>query len=422
MITINDVKHDIRLQSISHIENDYRAFVERGLNFDLSRGNPATEQLELANGLLESIEPYGYKSEDGIDCRGYAGGVLGIAEARRLFAPLLGATQDRVMVAGNSSLTLMHDALAFACLHGVPDGNEPWGRIDNPITFLCPSPGYDRHFRICEALKIKMVPVPMGPDGPDLDMVERLVADPSVKGMWCVPQYSNPTGITYSRVVVDRIAQMKTGASDFRVFWDNAYAVHDLTDIRQERVASLIDACDQSGYPNRPFVFASTSKITLPGAGLAFFASSKTNLEWFSQHVGRQTIGPNKINQLQHVRFLGDARGIMAHMGRHRAILQPKFDAVIDTLEWHLSGKGVATWTRPLGGYFISVDILSGGARRVVALALEAGIRLTPAGATFPYGHDEADKNLRIGPSGGTVDELELAAEGLSLAILLAAA
>lgn len=404
----------------SEAESRYQAFVSRGFKIDLSRGNPAPEQLDLSRGLLEAIDCDDFVSSDGVDCRGYAGGVLGITDARHLFAPLLGAPPDLVIAAGNSSLALMHDALTFAYLHGVPGGAGPWIKSDKPVAFLCPAPGYDRHFRICETLGIQMIPIPMGPDGPDMDVVEHHAANPAVRGMWSVPQYSNPTGVTYSSSVVDRIAAMKTGSPDFRVFWDNAYAVHDLTETEHERVSSLIDACKQAEHPNRPFVFASTSKITLPGAGVALFASSAENLAWFAQHMNRRTIGPNKINQFLHVKFLKDMGGIESHMSRHRALLQPKFEAITSTFTKHLGGKNVATWTEPRGGYFISIDVLQGRARRVAALALDAGIRLTPAGATFPYGRDPADKNLRIGPSGGTVEELRLAAEGLSLAILLA--
>ncbi|MET4896587.1 aminotransferase class I/II-fold pyridoxal phosphate-dependent enzyme [Sphingomonadaceae bacterium jetA1] len=403
-------------------DDRYKAFVARGVCLDLSRGNPAPEQLDLSRELLNAASDGDYLTSDGIDCRGYNGGVLGISEARHLFAPLLGATPDQVMASGNSSLALMHDALTFAYLHGVPGGSGAWHKAEQQTAFLCPAPGYDRHFRICETLGIRMIPVPMQADGPDMDVVEELAADPTVRGMWSVPQYSNPTGVTYSEEVVRRIAAMQTGAPDFRVFWDNAYAVHDLNETEQERVASLIEACMQAGHADRPFVFASTSKITLPGAGVAFFASSEANLSWFCHHVNRRTIGPNKINQLRHVRFLGDLDGINAHMSRHRALLKPKFDAVLSTLDEHLGGKDVARWTNPRGGYFINIDLHGGGARRVASLALDAGIRLTPAGATFPYGDDPADQNLRIGPSGGTVEALRTAAEGLSLSILLAAA
>jgi DNA-binding transcriptional MocR family regulator len=324
------------------------------------------------------------------------------------------------VVGDNSSLALMHDCLVWALLTGVPGGAAPWSKTTPSPAFICPVPGYDRHFALCEAYGIRMLPVPMNDDGPDIDAVAALAADPSVKGMWCVPKYSNPTGAVYSPAVIRRLAAMPAGAADFRLFWDNAYAVHHLTERRHE-LPDIIELCRQEGHPDRPFIFASTSKVTLAGAGLAFFAGSPENVRWYLARASKRTIGPDKLNQLRHVRFLRDPTGIARHMAAHRRLLVPKFDATLEALETQLAGTGVAQWSRPEGGYFITVDAMDGTARRVVELAKELGIALTPAGATWPNGCDPNDRVLRLAPSFPSVAEIRVAADGIALCIRLAA-
>jgi len=398
----------------------HAAFRARGLKLDSTRGKPSAEQLDLSNALLSLPGPDGFRAADGGDCRNYLGDVRGLPEARALFAPMLGAPAEQVLVGGNSSLTLMHDVIAFALLHGVPDGDKPWA-AQAPVTILCPVPGYDRHFAICEGFGIRMVPVPLTGHGPDMDVVERLAAgDPSVKGIWCVPKYSNPTAETYSPETVERLAAMRTAAPDFRLFWDNAYAVHHLTD-RPHQLANILEACARHGHGNRPLIFGSTSKITFAGAGLALFASSAANMDWARQHLSRQSIGPDKLNQLRHVRLLRDEAGIAELMDRHRRIIAPKFQRVQAVFAEHLGGTGIARWTEPEGGYFISLDVRRGTARRTVVLAQEAGVAMVPAGATFPYGRDPDDRNIRIAPTFPSLADVGLAAEGVALSALVAA-
>ena len=396
----------------------YEAFARRGLALDLTRGKPSSEQLDLSNALL-SLPGDDFHAADATDARNY--GVLqGLPELRALLAPLFGADPSQVVIGGNSSLGLMHDAIVYALLSGVGGGSRPWSR-ESRIAFLCPVPGYDRHFAICHDFGIEMIPVALGEDGPDMDDVERLVAaDPGIKGIWCVPKYSNPTGAVYSAATVERLAAMTTAAPDFRVFWDNAYAVHHLTDERIE-IVSLIDACARHGHPHRPFVFGSTSKITLAGAGVSVFASSRENVAWYLGRMGKRTIGADKINQLRHVRFLGDTAGLLALMDRHRAIVAPKFATVLERFGRDLAGTGVASWIEPKGGYFVSLDVLDGCAQRVVALARAAGIALTPAGATHPRGHDPHDRTVRIAPTYPDRGEVAAAAEGVAVCVLLAA-
>jgi DNA-binding transcriptional MocR family regulator len=402
---------------LAAVRAEYEAFRARGLKLDMTRGKPAPEQLDLSNDLLALVGNRDYRTAAGDDARNY-GGLQGLPEARALFAPLLGAPPERVVVAENSSLAVMHDTIVWALLKGVPGSVEPWARTQP--AFLCPIPGYDRHFALCQELGIRMIPVPLTGHGPDMDAVEALVADPAVKGIWCVPKYANPSGEVYSDETVRRLAAMRTGAPDFRVFWDNAYAVHHLTENRRE-IANILDACADAGNPDRAFVFASTSKITLAGAGLAFFASSAANVKWYLARAEKRTIGPDKLNQLRHVRFLKDAAGLQRHMDAHRALVAPKFAAVIAALQHRLAGRDVATWSNPEGGYFISVDVTPGTARRVVELARDAGLALTPAGSTSPYGTDPLDRNLRLAPTFPPLKDVQLAAEGIALCILLAA-
>ena len=398
----------------------YDAFKARGLKLDLTRGKPSHAQLDLSSALLSLPGERDYHAEDATDCRNY--GVLqGLAEVRRLFSGLLGAPPEQIVASNNSSLALMHDIVVFSLLKGTCDSATPWSK-QGEISFLCPVPGYDRHFKICQDYGIRMIPVAIREDGPDMDEVERLVAgDASIKGMWCVPKYSNPTGTVYADATVERLAAMKTAAPDFRLYWDNAYTVHHLTNDTIE-IANILDLCARHGNPNRAFVFASTSKITLGGAGLALFAASKDNVKWLLARLTARTIGPDKINQLRHVRFLKNPAGIPQLMKQHKALIAPKFEKVLQIFDQHLAIVPGVSWTRPKGGYFISLEVPSGCATRIVALAKEAGVVLTPAGATYPYGKDPDDRIIRIAPTFPELAEVAHAAEGVALCVLLAAA
>jgi DNA-binding transcriptional MocR family regulator len=400
------------------VRGSYDAFKAKSLKLNLTRGKPSSAQLDLSAELLSLPGAADYVAEGGTDCRNY-GGVQGLAEARRLFSGMLGAPAEQVVVANNSSLALMHDTVVYALLKGTCDSAAPWSK-QGEIAFLCPVPGYDRHFKICEDFGIRMIPVALGETGPDMDQVEKLVAqDAAIKGMWCVPKYSNPTGAVYSDAVIERLAAMPTAAPDFRLYWDNAYAVHHLTN---ERIATanIIELCARHGHPNRPLVFGSTSKITLGGAGLALFASSKNNVNWLLTRLATRTIGPDKINQWRHVRFLKNEAGILQLMDRHRALIAPKFQKVLGVFDEKISGIPGVAWTRPKGGYFISLDVPEGCARRVVALAKDLGVELTPAGATHPLGVDPSDRTIRIAPTFPELPEVTQAAEGVAVCVLLA--
>jgi DNA-binding transcriptional MocR family regulator len=415
---ITELKQEDLRALRNQVRAEYEEFRARGLALDMTRGKPSPEQLDLANDLLASPVNGDYFAEAGDDTRNY-GLLQGLPEARALFAKTLGAPVDRIAATDNSSLALMHDCIVWALLKGVPGSAAPWSQTPTP-TFICPVPGYDRHFAICEEFGIRMLTVPMTGHGPDIDAVESLVTDPAVKGMWCVPKYSNPTGEVYSDETVQRLAAMPAGAPDFRLFWDNAYAVHHLTE-RGHEIANILDLCESANHPDRAFVFASTSKVTLAGAGFGFFASSAANLRWYLGRAGKRTVSPNKLNQLRHVRFLKDQEGIRRHMDAHRALLTPKFDAVIHALESRLAGTGVAQWTKPEGGYFVSVNVLDGTAKTVVDLARNIGLALTPAGATWPYGRDPQDRNLRLAPTFPPLQDVRDASEGIAICILLAA-
>ncbi len=405
---------------LAELQESYEAFRNKGLKLNLTRGKPSAAQLDLSSELLALPGTGNYTAEGTTDCRNY-GGLQGLAEVRRLFAATMGAPAEQVVVANNSSLALMHDCIAYALLKGTCDSAAPWGKLEE-IAFLCPVPGYDRHFRICEDYGIRMISVAIREDGPDMEEVERLVAaDASIKGIWCMPKYSNPTGITFSDGVVERLAAMKTAAPDFRLFWDNAYAVHHLTEERVE-IANVLELCARHGHANRPFVFASTSKITLAGAGLGLFAASKENVKWLLARMMPRTIGPDKLNQWRHVLFLKNEAGILELMDRHRVLIAPKFRKVLEIFGAKLAGVAGVSWTRPKGGYFICLEVRKGCARRVVALAQEAGIELTPAGATHPYGKDPEDRIIRIAPTFPDLEEVARAAEGVALCVLLAAA
>lgn len=401
------------------LRRDYEAFKKRGLKLDMSRGKPGAEQLDLCEGMLtvlsRNVDCF---SPGGTDCRNY--GLLdGIPEARELFAELLGVSPEEVIAAGNSSLSLMYDAVMRAMYLGVA-GGEPWAR-EGKVRFLCPVPGYDRHFSVCEAFGIEMLTVDMTPAGPDMDAVERLVStDASIKGIWCVPMYSNPQGITYSDDTVRRFARLKPAAKNFRIFWDNAYFIHHLG-AEHDTVLNILDECKAAGNPDLVYIFASTSKISYPGAGVAVVAASKTNIDHIKKQISIQTIGPDKLNQLRHVRFFGSAEGVREHMKKHAKCLSPKFGAVLARLDAELSGLGIAFWNRPRGGYFISLDTLDGCAKRTLALLSDAGVAMTPAGATFPYGRDPRDRNIRIAPTFPPVGELETATELFCLCVKLAA-
>ena len=393
-----------------HLEAQLKRFHEfkhMGLALDMTRGKPSSEQLDLANGMLDCLSSGDYRAEDGTDCRNY-GGFDGIPEAARLFAAFLGVGPKELLVGGNSSLAFMHDCVARCYLHSNADSDVAWRELP-AVKFLCPSPGYDRHFFVCENLGIQMVTVDVTEDGVDMDQVEALVADdPAVKGIWIVPKYSNPTGYSCSSETVRRLATMKTAAPDFRIFWDDAYGHHHLG-AGEDQVDNILAVCKAAGNPNRPFLFGSTSKVSFAGSGIALFGASEPNVAWMRYHGTRRSIGPDKLNQLRHVRFFGDIGGLRAHMDKHAAILGPKFAKVDEVLHEELGGGDWATWTKPKGGYFISVDTRDGLAKRVVALAAECGVKLTPAGNTFPYGKDPRDRNIRIAPSLPPVNELELA-------------
>ncbi len=411
-------EHDLK-SFHQQIRDRYDAFKQRGMTLNLTRGKPSSKQLDLSNGLLALPGTSDYTAADKTDCRNY-GGLQGLMELRALLAPVFGVTAERVILGNNSSLAFMHDSLLFALMKGVCDSPMPWSK-EKRIAFLCPVPGYDRHFAICEEFGIEMITVPMTDAGPDMDVVEKLVAsDAGIKGMWCVPKYSNPTGTVYSAETVERLARMKTAAPDFRLMWDNAYAVHHVTAERIE-IANIVDACAQHGHANRPFVYGSTSKVTLAGAGIALFASSKDNIAWYLKRIEKRTIGGDKVNQLRHVRFLRDRAGLNKLMDGHREILAPKFNKVLDVFNEILGNSGVATWTVPKGGYFISLDVPEGCAKQVVKLAKEAGVELTPAGATHPYGKDPQDRTIRIAPSFPELAEVAPAAEGVAVCVLLAA-
>ncbi|MCC5033705.1 aminotransferase class I/II-fold pyridoxal phosphate-dependent enzyme [Streptomyces sp. WAC 00631] len=399
---------------------EYAELRARGLSLDLTRGKPSPEQLDLAGDLLSLPGAGDVKAADGTDTRNY-GGLLGLPELREIFSGPLQVPAGQLLALGNASLTLMHDNVVQALLSVVPGGERRWA--DEPrVRFVCPVPGYDRHFGVCERYGIDMVPVPLTGEGPDMDVVEELVAsDPTIKGMWCVPKYSNPTGEVYSDETVRRLAAMRTAAPDFRLFWDNAYAVHHLTGERVE-ILSILDACAEAGNPDRAFVFGSTSKITTAGSGVAFVGSSPANVAWMKERLLKQTIGPDKVNQLRHVRFFRDTDGVTAHMERHRALLEPRFAAVYEVLESELGPLGIAEWTRPKGGYFVSLDVPDGCASEVVRLAKEAGIALTPAGAAFPYGKDPRDREIRLAPSFPSVEEVREAMRAVAVCVRLAAA
>lgn len=409
-----EMTRDELLSEYEAVKAEYDALKAKGISIDMSRGKPASDQLDISNGMLDVFSDGDFKCEAGVDVRNY--GVLqGIPECQRLFGELLGVKPENVIVGGNASLSMMYDYVAQCMYNGA--GFEPWAK-SGKVKFLCPCPGYDRHFAICEFFGIEMLNVPMKDDGPDMDLIEELVKDPAVKGMFCVPKYSNPQGITFSDEVVRRIANLDTAAKDFRIIWDNAYCVHDLTDDGDE----LLNIFDVLPEKNKNMVVevASTSKISYPGAGVACLVSSEDNIKAILKRLTVQSISYDKVNMLRHYKYFKNADGIKAHMKRHAAILKPKFDAVTENLEKELGGLSIAKWLNPKGGYFISLDVTAGSASRVGVLCKEAGVTLTKVGATFPYGKDPTDSNIRIAPSFPTPEVLKEAVSVLTASVKLA--
>ena len=403
----------------AQLTNEYKEFQKRNLKLDMSRGKPGSEQLVLTQKMLSVIsDPEDCICENGFDCRNY--GLLdGTPEAKKLFSDLLGIPEKNLFIGGNSSLKLMYDAVARCMLYGNCDG-EPWIK-QGTVKFICPAPGYDRHFAICESLGIEMIPVELQEDGPDMEKVLELVKDPAVKGMWSIPKYSNPSGVVYSDEKICQLASMECAAPDFTIMWDDAYTVHYLGDAPAKQ-KNLIEACAEAGNPNRAYVFGSTSKITFPGSGIAVLASSVENIKYSLSYITAQTIGNDKLNQLRHANFLKDYDGIVAHMEKHAEILRPKFNAVLEVLEEELGGLGILEWTKPQGGYFVSINTLDGCATKVVAMANACGVKFTPAGATFPYRKDPRDRNIRIAPTLPPLEELYEAIRVLCVCIKICSA
>ncbi|MYM63198.1 aminotransferase class I/II-fold pyridoxal phosphate-dependent enzyme [Pseudomaricurvus sp. HS19] len=402
----------------AELSQQYAQLQAQSLNLDLTRGKPSAEQLSLSDDL-DGILQGNYLAADGTDTRNY-GGLEGIAEARQLGANILGVDAANVLAGGNSSLTMMFQAVQFAYEYGLTGAESAWGKLEN-AKFLCPVPGYDRHFSVCEQVGIELVTVPMLATGPDMDKVEAMLkADQQIVGMWCVPKYSNPTGVVYSDETVERIALLaKIANPNFRVFWDNAYCVHDLID-NPPQLANIAEACARAGTEDSVLQFASTSKITHAGSGVAFMAASAANLAGFKKALGNCTIGPDKVNQLRHMRLLPDMAALQAHMQKHADIIKPRFSSVLENLSRAFDGTDLGSWEKPVGGYFISFDTRPGCARAVVKLAAEAGVKLTPAGATFPYGQDPADRNIRIAPTVPTVGDVDKAMKVFEVCVKLA--
>lgn len=392
------------------LDKEFQGYKEKGLKLDMSRGKPSIAQLNLSMGMMDVFHSESdLKCEDGTDCRNY--GVLdGIPEAKRLLASIAEVNPDNIMIFGNSSLNVMYDTVARAYMFGLL-GHTPWCKLDK-VKFLCPVPGYDRHFAITEEFGVEMINIPMTEDGPDMDMVEKYVNnDASVKGIWCVPKYSNPQGVVYSDETVERFAKLKPAADDFRIFWDNAYTVHHLYDDKQAEIPNILELCEKEGKPDMVFEFCSTSKVTFPGAGVAGICTSEKNREDIKKRLTIQTIGHDKINQLRHARFFKDVDGIKAHMAKHAALIRPKFELVENILTDEIASRGIGTWVKPLGGYFFGFEALSGCAKEIVAKCKEAGVTMTGAGSPFPYKKDPDDSVIRIAPTYPSLDELKKAAE-----------
>ena len=408
-------------EELASLEEEYKRYQALNLKLDMSRGKPSKEQLDISMGMMDALNSQvDLTCEDGTDCRNY-GCLDGIAEAKVLIGDMMENHPDNIIIYGNSSLNVMYDTVARAMTHGIM-GNTPWCKLDK-VKFLCPSPGYDRHFAITEYFGIEMIVVPMTPEGPDMDMVERLVSeDEAIKGIWCVPKYSNPQGYSYSDETVRRFARLKPAATDFRIFWDNAYGIHHLYEDKQDYLIEILAECKKAGNPDMVYKFASTSKITFPGSGIAALATSLNNLEDIKKQLAHQTIGHDKVNQLRHVRFFKDIHGMTEHMKKHADIIRPKFEAVEEILERELGELGIGSWTKPIGGYFIGFDSLPGCAKAIVAKAKKAGVTMTGAGATYPYHKDPQDSNIRIAPTFPSVENLKQAAELFALCVKLVSA
>ena len=415
----SDMSREELLTLKKELDAQFADVKAQGLFLDMSRGKPGADQLDISMGMMDVLNGNtDLKCETGVDCRNY-GVIDGIPEAKRLLGEMSEVDPDHIIIYGNSSLNVMFDTIARCMLKGVL-GGTPWMKLDK-VKFLCPVPGYDRHFKITEYFGIEMINVPMSPEGPDMDMVEKLVSeDEAIKGIWCVPKYSNPQGYTYSEETVKRFARLKPAAKDFRIFWDNAYSIHHLYDDNQDFLLEILDECAKAGNPDMVYKFTSTSKVSFPGSGIAAVATSKANLEDFRKYMTIQTIGHDKLNQLRHVRFFKDLNGLKEHMRKHADLIRPKFELVLDTLDRELSGLGVGEWTKPHGGYFISFDSMEGCAKAIVAKAKEAGVVMTGAGATYPYGKDPKDSNIRIAPTYPSLEELGKAAEVFVLCVKLA--
>lgn len=402
----------------TELEKAYEDAKGKGLKLDMSRGKPSAAQLDMTMPIMDVLNAESdLKTEAGVDCRNY--GVMdGIPEAKALMGAMMGVAPEKVIVCGNASLTIMYNTVSRSVTHGVC-GSTPWCKLDK-VKFLCPVPGYDRHFAVTEHFGIEMINIPMTPTGPDMDLVEKYVnEDPAVKGIWCVPKYSNPQGITYSDETVKRFAALKPAAEDFRIFWDNAYGIHDLYEDDKDELLDIMAECEKTGNPDMVYIFASTSKVSFSGSGIAAIAASEKNLADIRKTMTIQTIGYDKINQLRHVRYFKDINGLRAQMKKEADILRPKFEAVISTLEAELSGLGIGEWIKPKGGYFISFNTMEGCAKAVVAKCKEAGVVLTGAGATYPYGKDPKDSNIRIAPSFPTPEEMQQATELFVLCVKL---
>ena len=418
MLAYSEMSKDELKKELEGLKKDYNEICKKNISLDMSRGKPGKEQLDLSMDMLDVLTSESdVHASNGIDCRNY--GVLGgIPEAKKMMADIMGTTEDHVIIYGNASLNIMYDSISRAYSHGVL-GCKPWCKLDK-VKWLCPVPGYDRHFAITEYFGIEMINVPMTPEGPDMDIVEKLVAeDETIKGIWCVPKYSNPQGISYSDETIRRFARLKPAAKDFRLYWDNAYCIHHLYPDKQDTILEILDECRKAGNPDLAYKFVSTSKVSFPGSGVAALGASKANLEDIKKQLTIQTIGHDKLNQLRHVRFFKDIDGMHAHMMKHAAIIRPKFELVLDKLDKALGGLGIGEWLRPIGGYFISFDSMEGCAKAIVAKAKEAGVVMTGAGATFPYGKDPKDSNIRIAPTYPSIEELSLAADLFILCVKL---
>ncbi len=419
MKAYKDLTKDELLTLKAALEEEYKTMESKGLNLNMARGKPGFSQLELCMPMLDVVNSSSdMRTMLGNDTRNY-GDLDGIGECRRLMAYMLEVEKDNVLVGGNSSLNLMFDTVSRSFTHGV-NGSTPWYKLDK-VKFLCPVPGYDRHFKITEEFGIEMINIPLHDDGPDMDMVEEYVNnDPAVKGIWCVPKYSNPTGISYSDEVVRRFANLKPAAEDFRIYWDNAYGIHHLYEDKQDKILNILEECKKAGNPNMVYIFCSTSKISFPGSGVSAVASSIENIKYIMSHMTVQTIGHDKINQLRHARFFKDIDGLNAHMKKHAEVLRPKFAAVLDTLEEELAGLEIGTWVKPRGGYFVSFNAMPGCAKAIVKMCKDLGVVMTGAGATFPYGKDPEDSNIRIAPTFPSIEEMQDASKVFVLCVKLA--